>query len=346
MSHRPDARLGRYGKKSKDLLVDYINDHNNRDLHPDQLEFGAPSTMNEHGLTEIMVGFSPLNGWGDEKQIMAYYRVEPSVFLKGQPVVIYVGGYTDIDIYNAIYQQYGILIEPEFAQLELITRSLPDATRNVTVNGFEAESSNGEPVPQEPVPAYLENRNYTLRFKQTHLIFFGELQIYTRRAVESLGISIDSLLDLRTYYADGNMNVPQVDLLIPKGELYVTREVFPQHYQRRAVEAMLYGMKVDNLLDVAWQLPTLLATLTKDKWVATQTPSEFNLFGAKVIYNGFVSKDQTLENAGYNFVVAIELGALCTNLTGIIKIGYQYSSSDTPGNNPYNQASVLPLFNS
>jgi len=346
MSHRPDARLGRYGKKSKDLLVDYINDHNNRDLQPDQLVFGPPSTMNEYGLTEITVGFSPDTGWGDEKQVMAYYRVEPSVFLKGQPLVIYVSGYTDTDIYNAIYQQYGILIEPEFAQLELITRSLPDATRNVMVNGFDAESSNGEPVPQEPVPAYLENRNYTLQFKQTHLIFFGELQIYTRRAVESLGISIDSLLDLRTYYADGNMNVPPVDLLIPKGELYISRELFPEHATRRGLESMLYAMKVNNLLDVAWQMPTLLRVLTKDHWMAQTEPSAFNLYGAKVIYNGFVSKDQTLENAGYNFVVAIELGVLCTNLTGIIKIGYQYSSSDIPGNNPYNQASVLPLFNS
>ncbi len=344
MSHRPDARLGRYGKKSKELLVDYINDHNNRDLRPDQLVFGAPSTMNEYGLTEIMVGFSDATGWSDEKQIMAYYRIEPSVFLKGQPMVIYVGGYTDTDIYNAIYQQYGILVEPEFAQLELITRSFPDATSNVLVGGFGPEDAPDEPPVEGSVPAYLENRNYTLRFKQNHLIFFGEVKIYTRRAVESLGTSIDSLLDLRKYYEDGNMNLPPVDLLIPKGELYVSREAYPDHAQRRGLESMLYAMKVDNLLDVAWQLPMLLQTLTKDKWVASETPSEFNLYGAKVIYNGFVSKEQTLENSGYNFVVAVELSELCTNLAGIIKIGYQYSSSNVPGNNPYNQSSVLPLF--
>lgn len=344
MSHRPDARLGRYGKKSKDLLVDYINDHNNRDLRPDQLVFGAPSTMNEYGLTEVMVGFSLLTGWSDEKQIMAYYRIEPSMFLNGRPMVIYVGGYTDTDIYNAIYQQYGLLIEPEFAQLELITRSFPDAAVTVAADGFDAEDASTSPVPEESVPAYLENRNYILRFKQTHLIFFGEIAIYTRRAVESLGTSIDSLLDLRKYYADGTMDLPPVDLLIPKGELYVSNEAYPEHAQRRCIESILYGMKVNNLLEAAWQLPTLLQTLTNDKWVATETPADFNLYGAKVIYNGFVSKDQTLENTGYNFVVAVELSELCTNLTGIIKIGYRYSSSNVPGNNPYNQASVLPLF--
>lgn len=344
MSHRPDARLGRYGKKSKELLVDYINDHNNRDLRPDQLVFGAPSTMNEFGLTEVVVGFSPLTGWSDEKETMAYYRIEPSLFLKGQPMVIYVGGYTDTDIYNAIYQQYGILIEPEFAQLELITRSFPDAAGNVPVGGFGPEDAPDEPPVEGPVPAYLENRDYILRFKQNHLIFFGEVKLYTRRAVESLGTSIDSLMDLRKYYADGNMNLPAVDLLIPKGELYVSRDTFPDHTHRRGIESILYAMKTNNLLDAAWQLPVILKDLTEDEWVATETPSKFNLYGAKVIYNGFVSKEQTLDDTGYNFVVAVELGKLCTNLTGIIKIGYQYSSSNVPGNNPYNQASVLPLF--
>lgn len=344
MQHRRDARLGRFGKKSLDLLVDYINEHNNRLLRPDQLVFGNPSTMDETGLTEIEVGFAPETGWSDEKEIMAYYRVEPSLFLRGQPISIYVTGYTDVEICNAIFEQYGLFIEPEFITLTLVSESLADLTPVGDLPSFEGEDDEPEPPVEMPPPGYLDNRNYTLLFKQNHLIFFGEIQVQTRRAMQSLGNPIDSLMDLRTFYTDGNMNVPPVDLLIPKGELYVDKESYPQEYQRKSIEALLHGLDVGGTLSLAWQVPVVVSTLTGNTWIAEDRPADFNLFGAKVIYNGFVSKDQSLEDVGYNFVVAIELGLACTNLTGILKIGYKYSSSRTPGNNPYNQASVLPLF--
>jgi len=344
MQHRRDSRLGRFGKKSKDLLVDYINEHNNRALRPDQLVFGNPSTMDETGLTEIEVSFAPEMGWSDEKEIMAYMRVEPSLFLRGQPISIYVAGYTDVDICNAIFEQYGLFIEPEFITLELISQSFPDITPVTDIPAFEGEDEEPQPPIEMPPPGYLDNRNYKLTFKQTHLIFFGEVQVQTRRAIQSFGNPIDSLLDLREFYTDGNMDLPPVDLLIPKGELYVSREQFPDLAQRHAVQGLLNSVPVGGQISIAPYLPEILSILTGDKWVAVLEVAPFNLFGAKVLYNGFVSKDQSLENAGYNWVLALELGDACNNLTGIIKIGYKYASSKVPGNNPFNQSSVLPLF--
>lgn len=348
MQHGHAPRFDRYGKKCKDLLVDYINDHNNRALAPDQLVFGDPVTKDDTGLTEIVVGFSPLTGWSDEKEVMAYYRVEPAKFLFGKPMVIYISGYTSTDIYNAIYQQYGILIEPGLVELELVTRSFPDAAPNTQILGFQPVDDEPlllTPAPRDAdVPAYLENRNYRLRFKQTHLIFFGEIEIYTRRAVESLGTSIDSLMDLREYYSDGNMNLPQVDLLIPRGELFVDELAIPAYADRRAVEAMLFNLKQGDPVSTSSKLPALFRKLTKDDWISVSEMADFNLCGAKILYNGLVYKDYTLGKDAYNYVVAIELSGRCQNLTGIIKIGYRYSDSKIPGNNPYNQASVLPLF--
>ena len=346
MRHRRDARLGRYGKKSKDLLVNYINEHNGRDLASDQLLFGTPSTKGPDGLTEIEVSFAQSTGWSDEVEIMGYYRVEPSLFLRGLPISVYVSGFTDEDICNAIFEQYGLFIEPEFIILELISQSLADITPTVDLPGFDPEDGEAVPPAASVVPGYLDNRNYKLSFKQTHLIFFGEIMVHTRRALQSLGNPIDSLMDLREFYKDGNMDLPPIDLLIPKGELYVDREIFPEHNRRRAIEAMLHNdLKVDEKLGLAQQVPMLLKDLTGNQWVSSETPAPFNLHGARIVYNGFVSRDQTLEDSGYNFVVAIELGELCDNLTGIVKIGYKYASSDIPGNNPFNQASVLPLFN-
>lgn len=345
MQHRRDARLGRFGKKSKDLLVDYINEHNNRLLAPDQLDFGTPSTMDDTGLTEIAVSFAPEMGWSDEKEIMAYYRVEPSLFLRGQPISIYVTGYSDVEICNAIFEQYGLFIEPEFITLELVTQSLPDITPVTDLPGFEPEDAEPEPPVEMPTPGYLDNRNYKLTFKQTHLIFFGEVQVQTRRAMQSLGNPIDSLIDLRQFYTDGNMGVPPVDLLIPKGELYVTREYYPALEQIRSDESYLYGLKAGQVISLAPPITRILSNLTGDDWISSPDANDFNLYGSTVIYNGFVSKDQTLEESGYNWVVAIELDARCTNLTGIVKIGYRYASDKVPGNNPFNQSSVPPLFN-
>jgi len=344
MQHRRDARLGRFGKKSLDLLVDYINEHNNRALRPDQLVFGNPSTMDDTGLTEIEVGFAVETGWSDEKEIMAYYRVEPSLFLRGQPISIYVTGYTDVEICNAIFEQYGLFIEPEFITLTLVAESLADLTPVGDLPGFDGEDEEPEPPVEMPPPGYLDNRNYKLLFKQNHLIFFGEIQVQTRRAMQSLGNPIDSLMDLRTFYTDGNMNVPPVDLLIPKGELYLSSVKYPDLGERHALQNMLFGIKTGTTLVSARYPAGLLETLTGDSWVSEIDPADFNLEGATVIYNGFVSKDQSLDDSGYNFVIAIELGPLCTNLTGILKIGYKYASSKTPGNNPFNQASILPLF--
>ena len=344
MLHRRDPRLHRFSKKSKELLVDYINFHNNRRLAPEQLKFGIPVLKNETGLSGVDVGFADSTGWGSETEEMLYQRVELRTVLRGQPLVIYTPGYTVTDIVGAIFDQYGILIEPEFIDLQLVTRDFDDAAANNALTGFDAEDVPAV-EPPEVIPPYLENRNYKIVFKNTHLTFFGDVDVYTRRAIQSLGLTIDSRMNLQDFYTDGNMGLPLVDVLIPKGEVYITRAKFPDLANRRGYESMLHALAKGWSIDKAWQLPLLLKELTGDAWNAGEEPGPFNLFGSKVAYNDFVSKDYTLENAGYNFVIAIELGERCNNLTGLLKIGYQYSDSQTPGNNPYNQSSTLPLFN-
>lgn len=338
------AKLNRFNKTSKALLVDFINAKNNRKLTPDQMVFGKPVLKEQDGLSEVEVSFNLTMGWGNAKRILGYYRVELRKELGNQPIVVHVPDDTEEGLLKAIREQYGILLEPEFITVELVTRSLPDATQNTDGDGFEgSDAPEGEDTEPE-VPAYLENRNYRITFKEEHLIFFGEVEVFTRRSLEFLGNTIDSLLDLREFYRDGSFELPKVDTVIKNGEAYIDDVHYPDFVTRRHVCSGLYEIKIGTFIDLASILPEILKQLTQDEWVSLDKPDlPFNLYESEVIYNGYVSKDYTLDDVAYNYVLAVNLGQRCANLTGILKIGYQFSPSKTPANIPYNQASILPL---
>jgi len=337
-----DPRLSRFKKKSKDLLIDYINFKNNRGFRPDQILFGVPEMVDENtGLTHVELQFKEELGWSRDKAILAYKRLDINQLMGNKPIVLHVAEETDEAIYAALLEQYGWLLEPELADLEISSRGFESAASNTNLGGFEVEdNSEGEEV---IVPPYLENRNYILTFKPENLMYYGEVKIFTRKSIELLGTTIDSLLDLREFYADGNYDRPFVDLFGDAGAFYVTDEKTGDK-TRRAWESMLYELTVEQTIDVGSGFPKLMQLLTGDEWVISSEKVPFNLNDVKVVYNGFVSKDYSVPDPAYNYVVALELGPLCENLQGIFKIGYRFSDSRTPGNLPYDRASVHPLF--
>lgn len=339
------AKLDRFNKKSKELLVDFINAKNNRGLTSDQLVFGKPKLMSGDGLSEVDVSFDESTGWPhDQKRPLGYYRINLEVLIGNQPLTVHVLEDGDDALLKAIHEQYGLLLEKELVTIQLVTRNLPDSTPQDQLSGFEGEDAEEEPTEPE-VPPYLDNRNYRLTFKDDHLIFFGGLTVQTRRSIQGLGGTIDSLLDLREYYSDGKFDLPKVDLVFPRGELYVDETAYPDYEDRKATNAYLYELKADSFILDQDVLHLILQRLTGDAWVSKDEKGlDFNLFGSKVLYNGFVKVDYGLERGSYNYVLAVELGAKCANLTGVVKIGYQFSSSKVPGNIYQNQASVLPLF--
>lgn len=346
MQQYPNPLISRYNKKSKELLVDYINQINNRLLVSDQLVFGVPVLLNDSGLSQVEIGFSSSTGWDSSKRTLTYNRVDLNMVLHDAPVVVHVLESTPTAIFAALLSQYGLLLEPDTVELTLITTNLSNAVWNKDLPGFE--TADGTPVVIEPVePAYLDNQNYRLRFKDSHLIFFGEIKIYTRRSLELLGGTIDSLMDLRNFYNDGNFLRPPVDLYTPGGQ-FLLMDVEPDMVQteRRMFEALLYKIKTGEIIVRGTILESLMRKMTGDYWVAADTSDlPFNLFGATVLYNGYVSKDYHVDDPAYNYVLALQLGPACNNLSGVIKIGYRYSDSQMPGNLKVDHAAVLGIFN-
>lgn len=343
--HQYNPRLNRFNKPSKELLVEYINSKNNRGLRADQLIFGKPVLKDRDGTSEVEISFDPSTGWPtDQKRLFAFIRLELEYLLNLKPLVVHVSEDGEDALLTAIREQYGLLLEKDLLSIEVVTKSFADNTQNSDIAGFDPEDAPEVEPEEPPPPAYLDNRNYRITFSDDHLIFFGGFDVFTRRSIDLLGKNIDSLLDLREFYADGNFDLPKADLIFPNGELYVNDNSYPAYIDRKAVNAQLYDIKAGTYISEVSRLPAILRKLTGDPWnVTDERGIDFNLDHAEVIYNGFVKTDYSLEDSAYNYVLAIQLGHRCANLTGIVKIGYQFSSSKVPGNLSQNFASVLPL---
>lgn len=338
------AKLDRFNLPAKELLVGFINKKNNRGLTPSQLVFGVPVLKRGDGLSEVEVSFDPSTGWAadDQKRTLGYFRTDLEVYLNKKPLIVHVEEDTNAALLKAILEQYGLLLEPNLIEIDLITSSLADSVYNPDLFGFEPEDVvDAEEV--IPPPAYLINRNYRITFKDEHLVFIGGLDVYTRRSLEMLGTTIDSLIDLREFYTDGNFELPKADLVIPNGELYINEETYDAYINRKAASTALYETKVGPILGES-RIASILRKLTGDPWIIEDARGlDFNLYGTDVIYNGFVKIEYGLQRAAYNYVLVLALGPKCGNLTGYIKIGYQFSSSKVPGNLTENFASVMPL---
>lgn len=318
-----DPRVGRYSKPSKELLIDYINFINNRKLLPTQLNFQTPVELDDTGLVSSDVSFSSDDGWSDEVEPLIYRRVDLNDLLNGAPLTIHTLTLDTPALLAAIFQQYGLLLEP----------ALLSVVEQISVSDAPAV---------DPLP-YLQNSTFVITFTADHLIFYGSVTVITRASLTLLGGTIDSLMDLRQFYNDSNDNLPPVELIIKDGELEITDVTLPM--ERGQCESALYVIPIGTVLNALSELPTWLRKLTGDEWVCIPDQSlPFNLFAAEVIYNGFVTVAQTVKDPAFNYIFCLDLSQWCNNITGILKIAYRYSDSKIPGNLLYNHASTPQLF--
>lgn len=333
-------RIARYSKSSKELLVDYINATNNRLLKPEQLLFGLPVNEGEEGLTSVDIKFASTNGWSEEVQRLMYRRVDINQILNDEPCAVHVPVLTEAAIVAALYEQYGLKLEPELITVELADVNFVAIAPITDTVGFQPEDAPEEP---EPLPA-LQNTNYLVTMSSDHLIFTGSFKVITRQSLTLLGATIDSLLNLRQFYSDSNQGLPPVDLILEEGELKLS-DAYMSHDDRRAVESYLYTIPTGYVWADLVNLPQLLRRLTGDEWVSVPDQAlPFNVHGSEVIYNGFVSVAHTVKDPAYNYVFCLDLSKWCNNITGVLKIAYRYSDSKVPGNLPNNHASTPPLF--
>jgi len=334
MSHTPIT--SRYDKPSKDILVDFINAHNNTRFAPTDLFFGDPVAKSPYGLTEVQLRLNSELGFQDQPKTLTYWRVDIQDAARQSSLTIHSTDQTKEGLIKALFKQCGLYLESDLVDFTQIPQPIQENLSIPDLDGFDPGSGGNSELPEAG------NMTFRLSFSDQHLIFIGELTVHVRPSITLLDKGIDSRMDLRAFYADGRTDLPPVDLLIPKGELYVSEDVFPTSL-RRKIELVLYSYKTDTQLGVENTLPQLLHSLTHDAWVSVDRDAPFNLYGATVVYNGFVTVDEPLTCESYNYVLCLRLSNRCSNLRGLLKIGYRYASSQVPGDQKFDHGYVPPV---
>lgn len=341
-----DSPLNRFNQPSKSLLVEMINKFNAVRLAPDQLFFGDPEVVQGDGLTSVTVKFRENMGWSKESRPVTYYRIEANRHEQLSHLVVHAEHLADdAALLKAIFDQCGVLLEPALIEITEIFGGLDadqaDINNRIThpfLNGFDPAAD----VPFVPDPDL--DRNFKITFKDKHLIFFGHLFVMARPALTLLGNTVARRMDFRDYYRDGIKGRPPVDLYIPQGRILVG-EVITEQKQAKSVEAYLYEQKAGAITAVDSAMARILKGLTGDTWAYTPgTVSDFNIYNSTVLYNGLVTPEYSADDARYSYVMVIQLGDNCRNLSGLLRIGYRYSAPAVPGNRQINPASATPLF--
>lgn len=338
--------LNRFNKPSKQLLVEMINKFNGVRLDPDLLIFGLPAMVQPDGFTEVTVKFKESTGWSRESRPVRYHRVEANRTPELRNMVIHLETFTDPQlVVKALFDQCGLLLEPELIEIQEIYGGLEADQSDINLRITNTHLTGFDETVGEPwVPDPDLDRNFRITFSSDHLIFFGTINVLVRPSIKLLGVNISRQMDLRQYYQDGNTNRPPVDLYQPKGTLLVSG-LSSHLLEDKKTEAYLYEQKAGAIIEPASQMAELLSYLTGDTWQYTpEATLDFNIYNSTIIYNGLVSSEYTADDPRYSYVMVIELGALCRNLSGLLRIGYRYSSPEVPTNHQYNPASVKPIF--
>lgn len=338
--------LNRFNRPSKSLLVEMINKFNAVRLDESQLIFTDPEVVHDDGLTQVKVKFRENMGWSAESRPVTYYRIEANRHEQLSRLVVHAEHLADdAALLKAIFDQCGVLLEPTLIEITEIFGGLEadqaDINNRITkpfLSGFDGAAE----VPFVPDPDL--DRNFRITFKANHLIFFGHLYVMARPALTLLGNTVARRMDFRDYFQDGIKGRPPIDLYIPQGRILVG-DVWLDQKQAKTVEAYLYEQKAGAITAVDSAMDKILKGLTGDVWAYTPgTVSDFNIYNSTVLYNGLVTPEYSADDSRYSYVMVIQLGDNCRNLSGLLRIGYRYSAPTVPGNRQINPASATPLF--
>lgn len=153
-----------------------------------------------------------------------------------------------------------------------------------------------------------------VKFKITilpnNLCWFGEVIVKIRPVLSLNERSIKQKFDIYRNY--GNTD----DLKVPIALAYQTL-VDPSTYYKvfnRYGAGDILGASVDIL--------SALSDITKDKWIYSDNPADFNLKGAEVIYVGPNYGNNYNGNPKVSHLFKVRLSQLCSNLYGELVVEY------------------------
>lgn len=136
-----------------------------------------------------------------------------------------------------------------------------------------------------------------------HLLYQGEFTVQVAPVSELMGVPFSRRLRVQEYYATQSGKLSIEWMRDPALEL-------TDHYH-----AVRY-LRVNDRIGVGSALVPALAVKSGLPWVSLATAKRFNLYDARVVYNGPNTGIHYSGSMRHSHVLALELSDLCTNFSG------------------------------
>jgi len=310
----------RYNKPAPQMLLDIFNFTNHTAVEAWQLTFGEPYPVNDAEpqivpvhmnqynlvrpaqgtLTRIEIIPTPASGWTKTQQL-TYRREVLQDFFVSVPFVIYATENTAEVILNELYKQYDFYLDPELVDVIFRKVELSDVLFNTHMGSILETDLCSDYVP--PCPW-----NAVITAKPNNPLWVGELNVYIREAVQFLDRNIKTTLEVHRYLGPEDHSKLPAEMILPN------KRFVDQDFHMR-------GLKSGDLVG-AWIVDTA-KEVTGDAWVFTENANPFNLYGAKVVYNGLNTGEVYIDDPKVSNLLIIQFSDThSTNIRGQWVIGY------------------------
>jgi len=302
------------------MLLDIFNLTNKTAIEPWQVTFGEPEAvvdqapqlsvvhLNDYDnhrpaegtLTRIAVTPTPESGWRGV-QHLTYRRQVLQDFFISVPFVIYAVENTPEVILNALREQYDFYLDMDLVDITFRQVDLSNVLFRTHMGSILASAECSDYVP--PVAW-----NAIITAKPNHPLWVGEINVYIREAVQFLDRNVKTTLEVRRYLGPEDHHKMPAEMILPNDR-------FVDH------DHLMRDLKVGELVG-EWIVDSA-KRITQDAWVFTQTANPFNLYGAKVVYNGLNTGEVYIDDPRVSRVLIIQFSDThCTNLRGQWVMGY------------------------
>lgn len=292
----------RYNKPAAQMILDIFNFTNKAAFESWQVGFGLPvevatnrdtmvvNHLNDYNLmrpaqntlTSIEVIPTPESGWTDS-QILTYRRQVIQDHFVSVPFVIYACSQEDQVILDQLHKEYDLYLDAHLVEVEFVPVDLNEVFFDIHMGSI----IDGGNCDFSPPIAY----NVIIRMKPEHPIFIGAIRVYIREAVRFLERDIKTTLEINRYLGPGDHDKLPAELILPNNR-------FVDDNLR--MKALKVGDLVESwIVDKAKQI-------TGDNWVFSQTPEVFNLYGARVAYNGLNTGEVYIDDPKVTNILIIQ----------------------------------------
>lgn len=300
-------RVYRYDKPEKEVLLDILNHTNKTRFESIQLSFRDLVRVDAALGCRVTIVPEAWTGW-TQSEFFFYDRLDLQDTFKNCPLVVDVVSIDQTTILEALKEQCNVWFDADKVSITAAPRPLSVVFANVNLNTLQAPTVDQE----EPVqPTQPEEIDFVLSTAPDSLIWFGQIKVLVRPSGFLLGESVSKRLNLRKWFHETLSEKVAVELAIPK-----TIDGTPH-------STFLSSMKVGDYINETSMFPGVARSLTKDEWVSVvDQVSDFNLYGAKIIYNGVNTNNFFTGQSRLSRVLAVELSDSCRNLEGVWLIAY------------------------